>query len=67
MGLNSTEAAKPADFASRHARALAADAALRNELIRVADECGDIALAATCIAWADRSMRVWSTTAEPAQ
>lgn len=54
VGRNSTESARTADFASRHARAIAADAALRSELIRVADEHGDAALAATCIAWADR-------------
>ena len=54
VGLNSTDAAAKADFGARLARAEAADAALRAELLDVANTCGDAALAATCTAWADR-------------
>ena len=54
VGRNAAETASPADFDARYARAIAADTALREELTRSADECGDAMLAATYLNWADR-------------
>ena len=51
---NASEAAAPASFQLRYQRAIQADKDLRRELIDLADSCGDIALAATYLAWADR-------------
>ena len=51
---SAADGASLASFSVRHAKALAANDALRAELLREADACGDAALAATYLAWVDR-------------
>jgi len=54
IGRNSTESAARACFEDKRLKAEAASAALRAELLRVADTCDDANLAAASAAWADR-------------